>query len=398
MKILLVSPQNPLPANDGGKKSIYHLAEELCRTNEVILSFPINNKVEELANLSKGIKFKIAPFRIETSDSVIKLIQSIGTIYPFKIFKYINKGYLKFLEKLVDENEVELIQVHHLHMAFYGNKLAKRSGVKVVLREHNVESELVRQYYYYSRGIRKVFAYWQYLKTVKYETKIWSKYSTIIFISKSDLNLASKRIKKGKIYSINDGVYNIAGEEITKTRNSLIFSGSINTIQNYYSILWFIKEVWPLVIDQNKKARLYLTGGGHKKLIKDKHINFYFKGNSILPLGYVEDIDKEITSKELFISPTQFGSGLRIKVLHALSLAMPVICTSLDLEGLNYFSVGKNIVRADEPAEFASAIINLLNNHNVRKNLAKEAEILIRDNYNWSSIIKQYELAFSEAP
>ena len=52
--------------------------------------------------------------------------------------------------------------------------------------------------------------------------------------------------------------------------------------------------------------------------------------------GFIKDINKAIASKQIFISPTIMGSGVRLKILHAFSLNMPVICTSLDAKSLPY--------------------------------------------------------------
>ena len=81
------------------------------------------------------------------------------------------------------------------------------------------------------------------------------------------------------------------------------------------------------------------------------------------------------------------GSGMRMKILEGAAMCMPIITTSVGVEGLN-FKHGESCLIADSAEEFAKAIDRLRNDKNLRQTLAINAQQIYIQNYSISALGK----------
>jgi glycosyltransferase involved in cell wall biosynthesis len=73
-----------------------------------------------------------------------------------------------------------------------------------------------------------------------------------------------------------------------------------------------------------------------------------------------------------------------------MSMAKAVVSTTVGAEGLPV-SPGRNIVIADQPADFASAVVGLIRDADARRRLEQEARRLVVDHYDWSAVASGFE-------
>jgi len=394
MKVMILSPQNPYPPIDGGKISIFYPLKYMVKYGiEPILTFPYKRMLHEKSiNNMQKIGIKVYPFRQDISDSVSKVVRNIFEKEPFKIKKYYSLGYLKYMEEIIYKENPDIIQSQHIHMANYAIKLNRKFNVPIILREHNIEYKLVEQFYNSENNFAlKSIAYWQYLKTRRYEVNIWNYFNHVIFISSIDEKIALALNNRLKSSVIQDGVdiKEFSSLNISKEPFSLIFTGgTYKTIQNVKSIVWFIKNVWSNIKRVEPRAKLYITGMNQDILFRKLNDN-ELKNQGITFLGFVNDIKRTISRCEIYISPTIFGSGVRLKVLNAMALSMPVICTSLDADTIIGAKDHEHLMVADDPAKFENAILQLFNNESLRYKLGNNARKLIEDSFTWDCFIEK---------
>lgn len=74
------------------------------------------------------------------------------------------------------------------------------------------------------------------------------------------------------------------------------------------------------------------------------------------------------------------GSGIRYKILEALACDLPIVSTTLGAQGVQV-KHGESIMIADNPCDFAQAIVTLLHNPKMRKTLARNGHKILHDEY-----------------
>ena len=89
-----------------------------------------------------------------------------------------------------------------------------------------------------------------------------------------------------------------------------------------YGLVWFIKDVFPL-LKENIKNSLFVMGGGLSK----EYQEIYLKPNKINYLGFVENSYARIVQSSAAIVPLFTGAGVKVKVLDSFTAGTPVIGT-----------------------------------------------------------------------
>ncbi len=410
-KLLCILPQNPYPPIDGGKISLYYPCLYLKKYFDLYCFFrdsnieKAQNTVEHFRNLGIGASYFIKDIK----DTPLMVLKNIGKKIPFKWHKYFVRNVLKELIEIIEQKNIKHLLVSAPHMMEYAVNLKKLfPDLKIILREHNIESELVKNFIdLVNNPLLKVIALWQYKKSLKREVFYWNFSDKVCFISDSDYELALKIRPelKNKYEIIYDGFeienkscdydyYNREKEEF-----SFIFSGSVKTLQNKYNLEWFINSIWKRFIlsDFGRKYKLYITGNSQLELecIIGLSVNDLEKYN-IVNLGFVENINEILKSKMYFVSPTIIGSGIRLKVLHSMSLGLVVFLTEKDYRMVKDFKDMENVVLFSSYDDFVYKLKVLEKNQNVREKISKNAIDLIRNKMNWKNYArKTYDIIMS---
>jgi glycosyltransferase involved in cell wall biosynthesis len=101
-------------------------------------------------------------------------------------------------------------------------------------------------------------------------------------------------------------------------------------------------------------------------------------------IGFVEDIDAFFDGAAVSLCPYRFGGGVKIKVLEALARACPVVTTTVGCEGLGV-SNGEHLAIADRTIGFADAIVRLLNDPALARQLGLAGHAHVARNFSFRS-------------
>ncbi len=366
-KLLYIMPQNPYPPIDGGKISLYYPCMHLKEYFDLFCYFRDDNleKAESTVKHFESKKIKAYYYIKDIKDTPLMLFKNFLEESPFKWKKYFKRKALFDIMDLIEKENINFILVSSPHMMDYALNIKNIiPSIKIIFREHNIESELVKQFMTLTKNqLLKLIAKWQYKKSLKREIYYWSLSDKVCFISDSDykkaVELAPHLTQKYEL--VYDG-FEISEENDFNTNKepfTFIFSGNLNTLQNRYNLNWFIENIWKKFVSSSfgNKYKLYITGNSEQDLKKFLAIP-YEKLNSynIISLGFVENINEVIRTKEYFLSPTIIGSGIRLKVLHAMSLGMVTFLTDIDYKMVEYFKDMENVVLFRNYEEFLEKV------------------------------------------
>ncbi|HLX90788.1 MAG TPA: glycosyltransferase family 4 protein, partial [Puia sp.] len=168
--------------------------------------------------------------------------------------------------------------------------------------------------------------------------------------------------------------------------NQILYCGSLDYQPNQEGMIWFCEKVMPLILTLNPSATLMVVGKGDP----GKRLTELFKGPGIRFIGMVDDTTPYYRKAVLAIVPLNTGSGTRLKLLEAMGRRKAVVATSVGAEGIKYQN-GKNILIADDPASFASAVNRLLKDRSLVESIASSAHTLVRENYDWNIVGSKME-------
>jgi GT2 family glycosyltransferase len=135
-------------------------------------------------------------------------------------------------------------------------------------------------------------------------------------------------------------------------RAGILFIGSYDHKPNIDAVVWLCKEIMPIVWKKYPDIIVTLLGNNPKK-----NILAIASPNVIIP-GFVEDVSPYFLNNRIFVAPLNYGSGMKGKIGQSLEYSLPVLSTSIGVEGMNLKNL-HNCIIAEDTESFAKEIVNL---------------------------------------
>lgn len=382
MRILFLSRWYPFPPNNGSKLRIYNLLRYLSQYHRITLVsfFDPEEGSPEIPHPSFCQEIHLLPWR-EFHPMRWKAL--LGFLHPTPrwVIDTYSAEMAHLIQKLTAAGKFDTIIASQTIMAPYARN---HRGIPRILEE--AEVGVFIQKAQNSPGLLGKFRHsltWH--KYRLYLKKLFRDFDKITVVSQKEQSHVLPLARDAEqVEIIPNGVMVKDYENIipNPTPNTLIFTGSFRYFANYEAIMWFINKVFPLIQTQIPNIRLIVTGDPAGKSLSDNP--------QILQTGAVSDVREWIASSWVAIAPMQTGGGTRLKILEAMALRTPVVATSKGAEGLEAISP-IHLMIADSPEDFASAVIQICQNSALHKSIADAAFDLVKQKYDWDSILPQYQ-------
>jgi glycosyltransferase involved in cell wall biosynthesis len=104
--------------------------------------------------------------------------------------------------------------------------------------------------------------------------------------------------------------------------------------------------------------------------------------------GSVPDVRPYVEQAGVFVCPIRWGAGIKNKLLAALAMEKPVVATRRSVEGLS-LRENQDLLLADEPAEFAARVLELIHDPSKARALGKSGHARVVELYSWESSARQ---------
>ncbi len=222
-----------------------------------------------------------------------------------------------------------------------------------------------------------------------YEKNILPKLARVLLLSKADIEDFREQINCDNLAHVPYGVKQRDAGEIIFYENrerAIIYSGSMYHPPNVDGALFFLKEIFPLVLQQCPTAILWIVGADPDRRIHEAAASFE---KQVLIMGNVSNIGDHIKRATVSVCPVRLRIGVQTKILEALSWGTPVVTTSAGNSGVAGAS-GTHLWIEDEPQLFAKRVVALLQGQDWSK-LSEEGRHLIAERFSWEGSVAQLE-------
>jgi glycosyltransferase involved in cell wall biosynthesis len=173
--------------------------------------------------------------------------------------------------------------------------------------------------------------------------------------------------------------------------DTIVFTGKMSYYANAIAAKHFYDKVFPLVKARRPGAKLRIVGykppSSIRKLESDP---------SVTVTGYVDDIRPHIAAGAVSVCPISVGVGIQNKVLEAMAMGKPVVCSSIAKRAIKAVD-GKDLMCADSPEEFAESVVRLLEQPELQRSLGENALSFVRENHSWEHMTQKLEDVYAQA-
>lgn len=390
MKILIITPRIPYPPYRGDKLKIYNISRVLSKNNEVtILTFQRNSKQVSEINSLKKIGVNVVVVKLTIFESLARSFFNIFTSLPFQVAWYQSSRMKKKIAQLITAEKYDIEYYHLVRSAQYLQE--KKSGYSVLrLLDFTdaVSLYLTRLASAEKNFVKKIFINIEQSRIKNYE-KIAEKFHTLFICSPVDKKFLEDSGLNVNINILNNGIDTsyFNSVETEYENNRIIFTGNMPYYANYDAAIYFCKDIFPIILSRNSKAKFYIVGQYPPRRIKN------LGNNNTVVTGFVENIKEEYLKSTVNVAPMRFGAGTLNKVIESIALGVPIVASPIAVQGLPEV-LKKYILISDNPAGFAENILNVLSDPVSYREKMKEGQKIITETLSWEKLVADFESYF----
>ncbi|WP_224981789.1 glycosyltransferase [Geomonas agri] len=391
MNILIITPELPFPSYRNGRTSTLAALIDVWRMHNnvtIIAGEPCSSSgLEYYKNLAVNI--------VENPTSKINFFFNVG----FKVFirpRNIWRHNYDLPEGL-DLHCYDFILLVGFESALYLKPILEhRVSSKLVLFELDCLSLLYKKSACSTSNIiLKLYYCIQYMLVERIERFSYSSVSSVFFVSNVDADYCISKfteVKKRIFKFVNNGVNPVSSKWSLRSGDSylrLCFSGNFDYLPNRLAAKFILTKIVPELSRRGITFTFHIVGanpGDDLLKMADQC------GDSVIVTGFVEDIDLYLSDMDIYVSPLFLGTGMKNKILQAMNIGLPLVCSNVSLDGIKEMQDGYNclVCNSSDEALWVNKIVELANGNNLCIAFSGRSQEVIEDNYRWERIAQSF--------
>lgn len=322
---------------------------------------------------------KLETVSISRVGQFVNLAASVFSSEPFQVAYFHQSSAQKRVNELINDWNPDAIYCQLLRTAKYVE------GIKSITKIIDFQDA-------FSKGIeRRLETDPWYLKPILYselgrlnvyEKKTFEQFDHCTIISEQDRDQLPFG-QRNEVAIVRNGVELEDFEPSSEPKSvDVLFAGNMGYPPNVEAAVFLEKEIMPLVRNEIPTATLMLAGARPDQKVKD------LQSSELTEVtGWVDDIRDCYAKAKVFVAPMMIGTGLQNKLLEAMAMKIPCITSSLANNALQAKS-NQEVLISSAPEEYASQIVELLQNQEKANALAKAGHELVKNQFSWEGATK----------
>ena len=394
MNILYLCHRIPYPPNKGDKIRSYHQVKFLSRNHAVYLACLIDDPddwryVEPLQGLCQRVEV-VERNRYKEWLRVGKALVggrplSLGAFFVPELDE-------KIQEILVSET-IDRIVIFSSPMAEY---VKESTAIPKIIDFVDMDSEKWRAYaqiksfplstLYQTEANRLGQYEWDEAATCS-ESLVISEEETHVLRERSHNKIVPKVVPNGV-----DHEYFSPPGDVRREAPVMVFTAAMDYFPNVDGAMFFLQEILPKILEVIPHAKVFIVGRNPDATVR----RLGERLPQVTVTGTVPDVRPYLSKAMIAVAPLRIARGVQNKVLEAMAMELPVVGTTLAFQGLSLDSA-QGLYRADDPEEFADAVVKLLENPGQARTSGKAAREFVVSHYDWSTLLQEFEHILLEA-
>lgn len=231
---------------------------------------------------------------------------------------------------------------------------------------------------------------WDLLRKKKQqEVELMNRYDTVITVSAIDADkIREAGVTTEVLPSFSVISDKLKAVETSSVKKILSYVGPEGHFPNYDGVMWFLQNCWEKLMAKDPDYIFQIIGNWSKETA-DAIATTY---PGVQCVGFVDNLAEAIVGTTMIV-PLNIGSGIRMKILEAARLNVPVVATPVGAEGLAIEDGVHAYITAD-PEEFVEDILKL-QDAKVRQRFVEATNETIAKKYSLQALREQRTYLYS---
>jgi polysaccharide biosynthesis protein PslH len=380
MNILLVAAYPPVLHRHGGGVRMFHNIRLLSERHSVhVLSFVGSEEERDLLDSVKPICESVRAIR-----RIPDFRPHWLSVKPFLVREFSTPEMHKAVDGMLRAKKFDVLQCEYLQMAQY-----YRRRIFTILTAHEALSRNAWEAFAsLSDSSSKLKLFYRWMQILQYEITQVRRFDRVITMTAEDMAYLKSYAPDADVRAIPIGIdaeQFRPSETEAAARLSVLFMGNFFHSPNVEAARFVLREIAP----RFPQLRFCIAGS---PILEDANA-----GPNVELAGHVPDTRTLYRgSNTIVIAPLFSGTGQRVKLLEAFSMACPVVTTHTGAMGFPVVN-GVDVLLAETADEFAESLNRLIADPGLRRRLGDNARAMILDRFTWPRIGKEFLDVVAEA-
>jgi polysaccharide biosynthesis protein PslH len=395
MRVLHLTTEFPWPATSGGPVRTVSQLRILASLPEVEAVTVVSVAEHEVSEADRRAlaaaipKLRVLPpvfhpihlFDFKRYVPRVVALRALAGV-PYLAAKWDSRALRKVLRRELIDTAVDVVYIDHLGMARYLPVIeAERPSCRIVLDQHNVESDFFKQFADRQKGPKRLVAQAEYRASVKFERAALDAAHAVVAISGED----AKHFDDLAGVAAHVVPIMLPFERKARPRHDrphFCYVGNLRWHPNVAGLDWFCKSVWPRIRARVPEATFEIAGVGLKPDASGKlPVPEAWDVAGVTTVGFLEDLEPLYARSLAMLAPVFGGSGVRVKMLEGFRAGMPVVTTPDGAFGLPLVDGREALVAAD-PEGFAERVESLVNDDALRQRVREGGYAYLEEHHS----------------
>jgi len=400
MRLLFLTPQLPYPPRQGTALRNWGLIAHLASRHEIwLLSFDERPDAELPEALRLACR-RVVRLPLPSRTTADRLRTLIGSGLPDMAWRLWSPAFARALSEQLRFQRFDVLQVEGIELARYALAAGHLPlGARWVFDAHNAEYLLQKRTCLTDarapwRWHGALYSLIQWLRLRQFERRTLRAANAAACVSAEDAAALRRLVPSARLQIVPNGIdvadyvnFTAQGDRSAPT---LVFTGKMDFRPNVDAALWFGRRIWPIVKQAYPTARWLIVGQKPSRRLEALRDD-----PNVVITGEVPDVRPYIAQADVYVAPLRAGGGTRFKLLEAMAMRRAIVTTRLGCEGFEVTS-GRELLIADRPQEFASAVIELLRSPAHCAALGARAQRFVMANYDWRAVAPRLEQLYEQ--
>lgn len=231
----------------------------------------------------------------------------------------------------------------------------------------------------------------------RYERAFLERVRAFVFVSQEDCESFRRRHPRAGTAFVPNGVdadYFARPADYVRPQGppTIVFTGHMSNPNNERAATFLVREIAPAVWREVADAKVILVGADPTTNVRA------LAGDRVEVTGAVEDVRPFLWGATVAAVTMRSGTGIKNKLLEAWAAGAPVVATPVACQGVPSRH-GENVLLADEPAQAAARIVEVIRDDALRRRLGEGGRATVVRELTWASVAERLaELARVAGP
>ncbi len=395
--ILFLTHRIPFPPTKGDKVRSFHLLKFLALRFEVHLGTFIDDPADRV-HIAKLHEY-CASFKVVELNPILARIRSLAGFWtgePLTLPFYRNAELAAWVKNLLREHKVRRVVVFSSAMAQYVTSI---DGLRVVVDFVDVDSAKWNQFALTrSWPMSAVFAR-EGQKLLDFERAVARSTDASVFVTRREADLFRKLAPDcaDRVSHAAMGVdseffspHQALASPYAVDEEPIVFTGAMDYWPNVDAVCWFVQESFPAIVAARPSVRFYIVG-----MNPSPAVQALTRDARVVVTGRVTDVRPYLRYARVVIAPIRIARGVQSKVLEAMSMARPVVVSTIAAGAISG-EPGLDFEVAESAQDFARKTIDLLNNSHGAA-IGRSARDRVMADYRWATNLEPFARLLSSA-